>query len=139
MIYNRNGFNFTFNCFTTLPMNEKKRTGNGLDNMQAPVNFLMCYLSQRINSRVFTKWCFKTSAKEAGKKKVITRTEKNAMSFRYTFPLFSFPPPRLWHYYPIFIPLHFILSYVQIGFWTFLCLENIFLFEGESVSEFVFD
>lgn len=25
MIYNRNGFNFAFNCFTALPVNEKGR------------------------------------------------------------------------------------------------------------------
>lgn len=61
------------------------------------------------------------------------------MSFRCTFPFFSFSPPSLSHYYPIFILVQFILSYVKLDFWTFLCLKNIFLFEGESISEFTLD
>lgn len=134
MIYNRKGFNFTFNCFTTLSA-WKKQAGNGLsDNM----NFLACYLSQRINFRLFTKWCFTTSSKETEKSHHKRKKKKKAISFRCTFPLFAFLPPRLWHYYPVFIPLHFILSYMKSEFWTFICLENIFLFESEGASELFF-
>lgn len=72
MIYNRNSFNSTFNCFTTLSENEKKAGWKWTQKHATPHEFLTCYISQRINFRVLGKRWFKTLSKEAEKSKTVT-------------------------------------------------------------------
>lgn len=101
------------------------QAGNGLKHMQSYMDFLTCYLSQRINFRVLAKWWFKTLSKEAEKSK--QPHEEQKIKIKKTPRKTTCPSDRYFlHFISLLPDWDTILYFYPFIFYLVLC-ENRFL------------